>query len=131
MNKTLFKALKEERSIIPFFSIIKENKIDGNIRLAFESLGHNPRIVNAFHKWFIDYMKGKKLWDIFEKEMARQNRKINLSHIDAIIDYSLTWDATKQGFAFWQRQNKMWKQTVYKELSNYLSVIKKQKLQKK
>ena len=119
MDKTLFKALKEERSVIPFFSIIKEYKIDGNMKLAIESLEHRPRIVIAFHKWFIDYMKRKKLLDIFEKEMARQNRKINLMHIDAIIDYSLTWDETKQGFGFWQNQNRLWKQTVYKELGNY------------
>lgn len=120
MNKILFKALKEERSIIPFFSTIKESKIDGNIRLTFESLGHNPRIVNAFHKWFINYMKGKKLWDIFEKEVARQNKKINLIPIDSIIDYSLNWDKTKQGFEFWQRQNRLWRKYVHREISNYL-----------
>ena len=120
MNKKLFKALKEERSIIPFLSIIKEYKNCGNMKLAIESLGNNPRIVNAFHKWFINYMKEKKLWDIFEKEMARQNREISLIHIDAIIDYSLTWDATKQGFGFWQNQNKLWKKYVHDEISSYL-----------
>lgn len=120
MNKKLFKALKEERSIIPFLSIIKEYKNCGNMKLAIESLRNNPRIVNAFHKWFINYMKEKKLWDIFEKEMARQNREISLIHIDAIIDYSLTWDATKQGFGFWQNQNKLWKKYVYDEISSYL-----------
>lgn len=121
MNKILFKALKEERSIIPFFSIIKECKNSGNnMKLAIGPLVNNPRIVNAFHKWFIDYMKEKKLWDIFEKEMARQNREINLMHIDAIIDYSLTWDVTKQGFGFWQNQNKLWKKYVYDEINSYL-----------
>jgi len=51
MNKILFKALKEERSIIPFFSIIKECKNSGNnMKLAIGPLVNNPRIKNGRNK---------------------------------------------------------------------------------
>lgn len=122
INKTLATALKKQNALVEYVRLINNGKAQElTIDQILRELANNDNVRNSFVEWFTHYMKEKNLWETFKQEQKRQDRKINANNLPSIIDYSLTWDSTKQGFDFWSKENSSWGKYVRQEIFGYLS----------
>ena len=69
-----------------------------------------------------EYLKNKHLYNVFYKRIKESNRTINLRRgVGNTIGYSFCWDNTKEGYDFWDNEDR--------KLKNYINNIISEKIQ--
>jgi hypothetical protein len=111
MDKKLIKYLKDKRALVYFLK--KYNPI-----APFTSINNDDILRTVFTDFFFEYAKRKKIYNAFMQEIIKQNGNHEVAkHVFNIIDYSLSWRETKQGYEFWHTQHIQWRKYFKKMLN--------------
>ena len=111
MDKKLIKYLKDKRVLVYFLK--KYNPI-----APFTSINNDDILRTIFTDFFFEYAKRKKIYNAFMQEIIKQNGNHEVAkHVFNIIDYSLSWRETKQGYEFWHTQHIQWRKYFKKMLN--------------
>lgn len=117
INKKLIKYLKDKRVLVYFLKKY-------NPTTPITSINGDDILRTVFTDFFFEYAKRKKIYNAFMQEIIKQhgNHEIAprvgpLPHVFNIIDYSLSWRDTKQGYEFWHTQHIQWRKYFKKMLN--------------